>query len=71
MAAKYKGHCAAVKAGSELVDARSKALTLMSEALARLDSDRNIPPAVGAQLQSAMDALWTSGAAGQRSIQLH
>jgi hypothetical protein len=50
---------------------RSAALLLMSEALARLDSDQTIPAVIGAHLQSAIDALWTSGSGGQHSIHLH
>jgi hypothetical protein len=51
-------------------DARAAALQLMSEALARLDSDNDIPAIIGAHLQSAIDALWMS-LGDQRSIQLH
>lgn len=68
---KIEADRAAAEGVAEMQDARSMALFLMSEALARLDSDSNIPPVVGAQLQSAIDALWTSGAAGHHSIRLH
>lgn len=56
--------------GAEAVDARSAALQLMTEALARLDSDSGIPAVIGAHLQSAIDALWWSGSGNQRSIRL-
>jgi hypothetical protein len=56
---------------ADVGDARSAALLLMSEALARLDSDRNIPAMIGAHLQTAIDALWTAGSAGSQSIHLH
>jgi hypothetical protein len=56
--------------GAEAVDARSVALGLMSEALAHLDSDSNIPAAIGAYLQSAIDALWVSASKDQHSNQL-
>jgi len=52
-------------------DVRSAALLLMSEALTRLDSDHNIPAVIGAHLQSAIDALWTSASRDQHSIHLH
>ena len=52
-------------------DTRSAALRLMSEALARLDSDSNIPAAIGAHLQTAIDALWTSGSTDPHSNHLH
>ncbi len=52
-------------------DARSAALLLMSEALACLDSDSNIPAVIGAHLQAAIDALWTSSSAGTHSMHLH
>jgi hypothetical protein len=57
----------AAKAGN----ARSIALVLMSKALGHLDSDRDIPPIVGAHLQSAIDALWTSVSQDPHSINLH
>jgi hypothetical protein len=57
--------------GAEEDDARSAALTLMSEALTRLDSDQNIPAVIGAHLQSAIDALWTCAFRDHHSIQLH
>jgi hypothetical protein len=41
-------------------DARAAALALMSEALDVLDSDRTIPPIIGAQLQMAVDTLSAS-----------
>lgn len=56
---------------AEESDTRSAALLLMSEALARLDSDRNIPAVIGAHLQTAIDALWTSGSADPHSNHLH
>lgn len=52
-------------------DARSAALCLMSEALAHLDSDSKIPAIIGAHLQSAIDALWTSATGDLHSIHLH
>lgn len=55
----------------EAGDARSEALQLMSRALAHLDSDSKIPAVIGAYLQSAIDALWTSGSGDQHSIRLH
>jgi len=54
----------------EVVDARSAALSLMSDALAHLDSDSNIPASIGAHLQSAIDALWISVSRGQHSNRL-
>lgn len=59
------------RAAAESDDARSAALQLMSEALARLDGDSSIPAIIAAHLQSAIDALWTSGADGPPSSQLH
>lgn len=59
------------RAAADEGDARAAALLLMSEALARLDSDGNIPAVIGAHLQTAIDALWTSGSAGSHSIHLH
>lgn len=56
---------------TEATDGRSVALALMSRALAHLDSDGTIPPIIGAQLQTAIDALWTCASTGQSSIQLH
>ena len=56
---------------AEEADARSAALILMSEALARIDGDSNIPAVIGAHLQMAIDALWTSSLAGTHSIHLH
>jgi hypothetical protein len=58
-------------AAADKSDARSAALFLMSEALARLDSDSSIPAVIGAHLQTAIDALWVSGSAGTHSIHLH
>ena len=57
-------------ASTKEVDARLLALALMSRALAVLDSDCNIPPLIGAHLQSAIDTLWTS-VATNRSSNLH
>lgn len=57
--------------GAQAEDARSAALHLMSEALAHLDSDNKIPAVIGAHLQSAIDALWTSASADPHSIHLH
>jgi hypothetical protein len=62
---------AGASAATDEDDARSTALRLMSEALARLDSDGNIPAVIGAHLQTAIDALWTSGSAAPHSIHLH
>lgn len=59
-----------LEGGSEALDARSAALHLMSEALAHLDRDRNIPAIIGAHLQTAIDALWVSGSREQHSNQL-
>ena len=56
---------------AEESDTRAAALRLMSEALARLDSDRNIPAVIGAHLQTAIDALWTSASADPHSNRLH
>lgn len=63
------GTAAASGVGAE--DARSVALHLMSEALAHLDGDSKIPAVIGAHLQSAIDALWTSASGDQHSIHLH
>lgn len=52
-------------------DARSTALHLMTEALTCLDGDSHIPAYIGAHLQSAIDALWTSASPNRSSIQLH
>jgi hypothetical protein len=57
--------------GADEEDARSLALHLMSQALAHLDSDSKIPAVIGAHLQSAIDALWTSASGDQHSIHLH
>ena len=57
--------------GTDVGDARSAALHLMAEALARLDSDSKIPAAIGAQLQTAIDALWASGSSDPNSTNLH
>jgi hypothetical protein len=58
-------------ATTEEGDSRSTALRLMTEALARLDSDGNIPAIIGAHLQTAIDALWTSVSAAPHSTHLH
>ena len=71
MLRKFGVEGAAADAPADLDDARSVALQLMSEALARLDKDGNIPAIIGAHLQSAIDALWTSAAGGQHSIHMH
>ena len=55
----------------EASDGRTKALPLMSKALAHLDNDERIPANIGAQLQTAIDALWISGSAGPSSVHLH
>lgn len=52
-------------------DARSMALALMSKALGHLDSDSNIPPFIGAHLQSAIDELWASASDNHSSVHLH
>lgn len=52
-------------------DARAIALSLMSRALGHLDSDSKIPSIIGAQLQSAIDALWTSTSSDQASNHVH
>lgn len=56
---------------TDAADARSAALQLMSNALGHLDSDASIPPIIGAQLQMAIDALWTSVCTDQPSTDLH
>lgn len=71
MHGKFGAEGARVSAAADAGDARSAALILMSEALARLDSDSNIPAVIGAYLQSAIDALWTSASSDQHSIHLH
>jgi hypothetical protein len=55
----------------EAADGRTMALDLMSRALGHLDSDGSIPALIGAQLQTAIDALWTCGSTDQWSIYLH
>lgn len=62
---------AGVSCGAEANEAWSAALNLMSEALAHLDSDSRIPAVIGAHLQSAIDALWTTASPDQYSIHLH
>jgi hypothetical protein len=49
-----------VAAAADTGEARSMALSLMSQALDYLDSDSNIPSIIGAHLQSAIDMLWSS-----------
>jgi hypothetical protein len=71
MLRKFGAEAAGISAAAEAGDARSAALILMLEALARLDGDGKIPAMIGAQLQTAIDALWTSGSGGAQSIQLH
>lgn len=71
MHGKFGAEDATAVLSAEASDARLAALHLMSEALARLDSDSNIPAVIGAQLQSAIDALWSSASGGQHSIHLH
>jgi hypothetical protein len=56
---------------SDVADAQSGALKLMSAALGHLDRDSEIPPIVGAQLQMAIDALWANFATGELSTDLH
>lgn len=58
-------------AGHGPQDARSAALSLMSRALAHLDSDSQIPSIIGAHLQSAIDVLWISSPADPASHHLH
>lgn len=71
MLEKFGAEAAAGAHAAESVDCRSKALELMSKALAHLDRDRTIPPAIGAQLQTAIDALWTSASSTSPSSHLH
>ena len=71
MLQKFGAEAADISASAEAGDARSAALMLMLEALTRLDSDSKIPAMIGAQLQTAIDALWTSGSGGAQSIHLH
>lgn len=63
--------CAAADAADPSADARATALALMYRALEHLDSDAKIPSIIGAQLQSAIDALWRSSAIDRSSIHLH
>ena len=67
----FGGSSADVAGAMTAADARSKALALMSEALGHLDSDCSIPAIIGAQLQTAIDALWTSVSVDQASTNLH
>jgi hypothetical protein len=43
----------------------------MSRALGHLDSDSSIPTIIGAQLQSAIDALWICSSNEKSSLNLH
>lgn len=52
-------------------NARTAALTLMSEALVCLDSDDRIPAVIGAHLQSAIDALQAGPSRDGHSVNLH
>jgi hypothetical protein len=71
MQGKVGAGSAQAAAATDMTDARSMALNLMSRALGHLDSDSNIPPIIGAQLQTAIDALWTSVATDRPSTDLH
>lgn len=71
MLGKFDAQVAGTAAATDDRDARSAALVLMSEALARLDSDSNIPAVIGAHLQTAIDTLWTSGSPGSHSTRHH
>ena len=71
MLGKFGSGDAGIGVAAETTDTRSAALLLMSEALARLDSDSNIPAVIGAHLQTAIDALWTSASGDERSTHLH
>ena len=71
MLGKFGADSANLSDAADAGDTRSTALLLMSEALARLDSDSNIPAVIGAHLQSAIVALWTSNSGDQASIHLH
>ena len=71
MLGNFGANSAIVNAAADESDARSAALRLMSEALARLDSDNKIPAVIGAHLQTAIDALWISGSADPHSNNLH
>lgn len=71
MLRKFGADGTAGKAAADTSDNRSAALHLMSEALARLDSDSRIPAFIGAHLQSAIDALWTNGSGDLQSTHLH
>lgn len=69
------GNCdakgAARGAREEARDTRWTALALMSRALGHLDSDSSIPTIIGAQLQSAIDALWICSSNEKSSLNLH
>lgn len=62
---------AQVVVATDVANARSMALNLMSRALCHLDSDSKIPPNIGAHLQTAIDALWTSVSTDLPSTDLH
>ncbi len=70
MLGNYGAEGAATGAGEETRDARWLALALMSKALDHLDSDSSIPTIIGAQLQSAIDALWICYS-NEKSLNLH
>ena len=71
MLGKFGAEVTRVSSAEAEGDARSAALLLMSEALARLDGDSKIPAIIGAHLQTAIDALWTEACGDQHSIQVH
>lgn len=71
MLGKFGGDGVQAVTTTDAADARSMALNLMSKALGHLDSDCNIPPVIGAQLQMAIDTLWTSVSTSQSSVNLH
>lgn len=71
MAGYHVAKGATAVAADEASDARAMALALMSKALGHLDSDAKIPSVIGAQLQSAIDALWICASNNPCSSNLH
>lgn len=57
----------AIESGDALIDA----LALMTQALARIDSDSAIPAIVGAHLQTAIDSLERCCLSQRTRINLH
>lgn len=70
MVGKHGARGANALAADEAGDARGIALTLMCRALGHLDSDAKIPSIIGAQLQSAIDALWIAASSDRSSTHL-